>query len=1121
MPVVLGLHAFGHDAGACVVTPKGVWALSEERLSRQKHDGGFPTLSLQWALSAARVGSLSEVDLVVYDLIEEQSAQTVEAIRALGYTGPVRAIRHHEAHAASAYFASPFGDAAVLTIDAGGTRESETGPGAAPSVLGSRAGANRELQAFFRGKDRRLLGIRRTVPGSPWNVNPGVLYGIGSMYLGFGPMGSGRLMGLAAYGKPEPGFRSPLFEDFDGEALAKALDGDSLREENILRYLKECLDGLPPRGRDEKITERHANAAAWVQHETERAVLRMATHLAEITGSTRLCFAGGFALNVTTNSLLLEQTPFEELFVQPAATDCGIPLGCALYGYHMVLEQPRGWRMTTAALGGEYSPEAVVEAVEKRPGLKIERPESIERRVADALASGRIVGWFQGRSELGPRALGHRSILADPRTKESTKRLNESIKFREPFRPYAPMVLESESARFFEPAIPSPFMLLSPSVRPDFREKLPAITHRDGTARVQTVSEAEEPRLAKLLSYFADRSGMPVLLNTSFNRDGEPIVETPDDALEMLQRTELDAVALGDFFVEKTGGAKAVLGGSGGKEAKAPAPVPEAYPKSPLQLVQTPDANKDDDLLFLFLTEDSVFLKLTRTCNNICAFCCDTVFWNGTHIDSEKIRSRMREGAAKGIKRLFLSGGEPTIHPDYLEFIKYGRELGFERISTITNGRMFYYPQFATRAVRNGLNEVIFSLNSHDEKTHDALVGVKGAYKQVVAGVENVRKLGCLYRMNVVVTSRNVDQLPDMTRAFHAMGARSATYQRIIPTDRDWERSRTIYYETEQARVPVRGAMKVARELGFEVEFTKFPDNFYEGWEDMITEPLKWALELSEIDWRRPDRHAPYKEGGAVKCWGERCNYCAYTRFCTHLMEHQAIRNEGRFDGFEVQAATPVPSPMQAAMDRQPSAPVRVLAPGAAEAIEQLKALDGRTRSVRLDSLDGVEGLPADVAVVVADGPGLEAVKLLPNPVQVELNADTAAWLQAHPDWIRARGASLTIFPQLFLRLENAKQQQVDLRETLAGLPVEHTRLVNVAPCLSGRREPSRAEYYAGEDLLREVEDVPAHSRHYFWKRYMTKSTRCGDCAMNERCDGVHINYVRVFGYESLQPIEG
>jgi MoaA/NifB/PqqE/SkfB family radical SAM enzyme len=548
---------------------------------------------------------------------------------------------------------------------------------------------------------------------------------------------------------------------------------------------------------------------------------------------------------------------------------------------------------------------------------------------------------------------------------------------------------------------------------------------------------------------------------------------------------------------------------------------PERYAESRLRVLQNPDPDSDDDLLFLFLVEDTVFLKLTRTCNNICSFCCDTVFWNGTHMDAEKVRARMREGAGKGLPRLFLSGGEPTIHPDYLSFIEYGKQLGFSRISTITNGRMFYYPQFAARAVRGGLNEVIFSLNSHDEATHDALVGVKGAYAQCVAGIRNVRRLGCKFVMNVVVTARNVAQLPDMIRAFHAMGARSATFQQLIPNDRDWARSRnSIYYETERAREPVRAALSVARALGFSPEFKKFPDDFFEGFESQIAEPTSWAMELGEIDWRRPDRHAPYKAGGAVKCWGERCSYCAYRPFCSHLMRHQATRNEARFDGFELDATSAqLAESVQAAMQRQPDAPVRVLAPDAGAALALVSAMEGRPRAVWLDSLEGAASLPADVALVASTPAQLDAAAELDNPVEVELNVDTLAWLRAHQAWVRDKGDRLTLSPQVFLRLENAKARQVNLPQALSSLPVERARLVNVPACLSGGREPSAPQSFATEELLREAEDVPAHARHYFFRGYMTKSARCAGCSVTDRCAGVHINYVRQFGYAALEPI--
>lgn len=554
----------------------------------------------------------------------------------------------------------------------------------------------------------------------------------------------------------------------------------------------------------------------------------------------------------------------------------------------------------------------------------------------------------------------------------------------------------------------------------------------------------------------------------------------------------------------------------------APAARAERYPASPLPVLQNRDPHEDEDLLFLFLSEDQVFLKLTRTCNNICSFCCDTVFWNGTHMDSERVRAKILEGAEKGLKRLFLSGGEPTIHPDFIRFIKYGRTLGYDQIITITNGRMFFYDEFAEKSVRAGLSEIIFSLNSHDEKTHDALVGVKGAYQQVVGGIANARRLGCPFRMNVVVTLKNYEQLPEMVRAFHGMGALSATFLQLVPNDRDWERSRhSIYYETELGREAVRGALALSRELHFPIEFKKFPDNFFEDYEEHIPEPVGWALELGEIDWRRPDRHESYKRGEAVKCWGERCAYCAYRPFCSHLMQHQSLRREARFDGFELDAARETPPGLAEALERQPSAPVRVRAEDARSAAPLLEAHVDRPRQVRLDASSGAAALPPDVTIIVSTARDLQSVETLPNPVDVELNADSVAWLRSHREWVAGKGALLGVFPQLFLKLETARREQVDLRAALAELPLGEARLINIPACLSGRAASSPVEYFADESLLREVEDVPAHAQHYYWKRYMTKSARCRECALDARCGGMHINYARQFGYRQLVPVSG
>jgi len=552
MSIVVGLHAFGHEAGACVITPDGVWALSEERLSRQKYDGEFPRRSLGWALDAAGVGALADADLVVFDLIEDGAPKVLAALKDRGYRGAIHACRHHDAHAASAFFASPFEDAAVLTVDAGGSRERETGPGLAPSPQRDSHPDFREVQARYRGHGHRLHTLRRTVVGPPYSVSPGVLYGLTAAYLGCGELGAGKVMGLAAHGQPDRRFRTPLLERFDGDHLTACDFEDPLQSRSVKRFLPTLFDGVAPIASTDQLTNRHRDVAAHVQQQTSDAVLFLVRHLVSTARTPRLCFAGGFGLNVLTNSRILLETPVRELFVQPAATDCGIPLGCALWGLHQVLGEPRRFHMETAALGGAYGATDIERALADVTGLVAKQREDIPEATAAAVASGRIVGWFQGRSEFGPRALGHRSLLADPRHAETKDRLNAEIKHREAFRPYAPITLVATADRYFALPAPSPFMLLSAEVRPDWQERLPAITHVDGSARVQTVDPAQEPRLAQTLTAFEAEAGVAVMLNTSFNRAGEPIVERPADALDMLLHTGLDALAMEDFWIEKT-----------------------------------------------------------------------------------------------------------------------------------------------------------------------------------------------------------------------------------------------------------------------------------------------------------------------------------------------------------------------------------------------------------------------------------------------------------------------------------------------------------------------------------------------------------------------------------------
>jgi carbamoyltransferase len=552
VPVVLGIHAFGHEAGACIATPQGLWALSEERLSRVKYDSSFPEKSILWALKASGVGDLKGVDLVVYDLLEQAGSRVLQSLGKLGYTGEVRALRHHEAHAASAFFVSPFEEAPILTIDAGGSREGEQGPGIRLSAWQEKHPMHREVQGRFLGRGNTLETQERTITGPPWTVNPGVLYGLTSEFLGFGSMGSGKVMGLAAFGEPEAGFKKPIFESFDGNLLARCPEDEPLSLSAVQTFLPTLFAGVAPRGSRDPIDKRHQAMAAHVQAEAQRAVLSIVKNLP--TPSSRLCFAGGFALNAVTNTAIVRQTSCQNLFVQPAATDAGIPLGCALWGYHVALGQERCFEMRTASLGGEYTTGEIESALNSSSGIIAKQIENIEGKAAEEISRGKIIGWVSGRSEFGPRALGHRSIFADPRQARSVERLNAEIKFREPFRPYAPMVPEESAERYFDLPAPSPFMLLIGPVREEWRPRLPAVTHVDGTARVQTVSREVEPRLVSLLEEFERHSGVDVLLNTSFNRAGEPIVETPADALEVFLATRLDALVLENFWIEKEPG---------------------------------------------------------------------------------------------------------------------------------------------------------------------------------------------------------------------------------------------------------------------------------------------------------------------------------------------------------------------------------------------------------------------------------------------------------------------------------------------------------------------------------------------------------------------------------------
>jgi carbamoyltransferase len=588
---ILGISAYYHDSAACLVTDgEIVAAAQEERFTRKKHDHNFPSNAVAYCL---REGGLRASDLdhvVFYDkpfqkferLLETYLDYAPAGIRSflqamplwlreklwmrehiekeLDYAGKVLFTEHHESHAASAFFPSPFDSAAILTIDGVGEW--------ATSSYG-----------WGRGNEIQLLAETQF----PHSL--GLLYSAFTYYTGF-KVNSGeyKVMGLAPYGEPR----------YAQKILTDLID---LREDGSLRlnmqYFNFCqgltmtngafdrLFGGPPRPAESELTQREMDLARSVQEVTEEAMLRMARHAHKETGEKNLCLAGGVALNCVGNGRLLREGPFENIWIQPAAGDAGGALGAALSAWYQYLDKPRTAAhvcrgridgMHASYLGPSFSPSEIQEQLDALGASyrRLSRQE-LASWAAGQLADEKVVGWFQGRMEFGPRALGARSILGDPRSTKMQAMMNLKIKFRESFRPFAPAVLREAVSDYFELDCDSPYMLLVAPVREHIRlpmtaeqqklfgiEKLnvprstiPAITHVDYSARVQTVRPEENGAYYDLIAAFDRLTGCPVVVNTSFNVRGEPIVCTPEDAYRCFMRTEMDVLVIEDFVLEK------------------------------------------------------------------------------------------------------------------------------------------------------------------------------------------------------------------------------------------------------------------------------------------------------------------------------------------------------------------------------------------------------------------------------------------------------------------------------------------------------------------------------------------------------------------------------------------
>lgn len=558
---ILGINAFHGDSSACLLDEGiPILALEEERLNRIKHWAGLPRRAISACLADGLPDCLAISRNPKAHLLRkalrvalrpgywrraaERGAnllriQGIAQGLGLGHRN-VHFIEHHRAHLASAFFCSPFEEAAVVSIDGFG-----------------------DFSSLMWGVGRgHRIEVRNCVR-FPHSL--GIFYTAFTQFLGFPKYGDEyKMMGLAAYGEPSLVSRVRPIVTALGDQIRLDLTYFVHHDRGVDMTWDDCEPRLGP-VYSEKMTEvfgearrprteilpYHADLAASVQQVLEESYLALLRYVQRSSGLKRLCLAGGVALNCVVNGKIFEQTDFTDVWIQPAASDAGTCLGAALYVWHQLLGKPRDFVLRHAYLGPEYSQAEIRQCLDEAGACyELLGSESLIDETARDLAAGKIVGWFQGRMEFGPRALGNRSILADPRRSEMKDILNQRIKYREPFRPFCPSILAERTADWFEVGYPSPFMVVAYRFRPQVRHLAPAVVHADGTGRLQTVERDVNPLYWRLIRRFEELTGVPVLLNTSFN-ENEPIVNTPQEALDCFLRTQMDVLVMGPYRLRK------------------------------------------------------------------------------------------------------------------------------------------------------------------------------------------------------------------------------------------------------------------------------------------------------------------------------------------------------------------------------------------------------------------------------------------------------------------------------------------------------------------------------------------------------------------------------------------
>jgi len=564
--IVLGISCFYHDAGAALVRDgELVAAAEEERFNRRKHYSGFPEQAVEYCLKQAGV-TIDEVDYIGFyekPLVKfNRILETILAGWPRTYTVWVKSIpiwmtnklrigriiqktlgtdqdilycQHHLSHAASSFLVSPFDEAAIITAD--GVGEWCT------TAWGVGHGHHIDIMKEIR---------------FPHSV--GLLFSAITAYLGFRVNDAEwKVMGLAPYGRPRyvDKFREVVDIRDDG-SFRLNLKYFSFTHSTSRTFSRawEKLFGRPQRPKESELDQFHQDIACSGQKIVEEIMVKMARHVHEVTGMDNVCLAGGVGLNCVANWRILNEAGFRKIFIQPAAGDSGGALGTAFYIYNSVLGNPRRYVMNHALVGPSFSEDEIIATLKssRAPFETIDDEAELIERTTRYIADGKVVGWFQGRMEFGPRALGARSLLADPRNPKMKDLINAKVKFREAFRPFAPAILAEHAHEYFDmpQGMEAPFMLLVPKVRPEKHQVIPAVTHADGTGRVQTVTEETNPLFYRVIKRFGELTGVPVVINTSFNVRGEPIVCTPQDALDTFTKSGIDVLVMGrNILIEK------------------------------------------------------------------------------------------------------------------------------------------------------------------------------------------------------------------------------------------------------------------------------------------------------------------------------------------------------------------------------------------------------------------------------------------------------------------------------------------------------------------------------------------------------------------------------------------